>query len=94
MEITDVIRKAYDKYVCLQKEEIYIDYEENKCITIRWYVYMDKFVNKAFLKRVSNVANYLKKYTDLPIYDSWGNTYNKSIKKELKAHYCNDYTRI
>ena len=91
MTTREIIIKAYNKYACLQKEEFYIDYEEDKCITLRWHVFMDRFVNKAFLKRVANVANYLKKYVDVPIYDSFGNIYNsinknKSLKKELENY--------
>lgn len=70
MEIRDIIKKAYNKYACLQKEDFYIEYDEqHNIIVLSWHVYMDRFIN---LNRVMQVAKFLRKYTDIPIYNSFG----------------------
>lgn len=69
-EIRQIIKKAYNKYVCLQREDFYIEYDEqHNIIVLNWYVFMDKFIN---MNDVFKVAKYLRKYTDIPIYSSFG----------------------
>ena len=71
--IKNIIDNAYKHYACLQKEDYYIEFEENKYIAIKWHVFMDEFVS---LKRVKQIATYLRKNgIDLPIYDSFMNDY-------------------
>ena len=73
MEIREIIEKAINHYICLQKEDYYIEFENRKYIAIKWRVSMDRFVN---LKRVNQIATYLRKNgIQLPIYDSFMNRY-------------------
>lgn len=73
MEIRDIINKAYEHYACLQKEDYFFEYEENKYIAIKWHVYMDRFVS---MTRVKQIAKFLRKNgITLPIYDSFMNIY-------------------
>jgi len=61
---------AINHYVCLQKQEMFLEYDEqHNIITIRWHIFMDRFIN---MKKVYNIARFLRKYTDIPIYSSFG----------------------
>lgn len=66
--IEQAIERAYTKYACLQNEDFYIE-RQRGLIVLRWHTFIDGFIN---LRRVMDVARYLRKYTDLPIYNSYG----------------------
>ena len=68
MTLEQAIERAYKKYVCLQEEDFYIE----KCdshIVLSWHTFMDEYID---LRKVMYVARFLRKYTDLPIYNSFG----------------------
>lgn len=64
----EIIEKAVNKYKCLQEGDFFIDWCPTY-IALRWNAFMDKYIN---LARVKQVAKFLRKYTDLPIYSSIG----------------------
>ena len=70
-EIRSFIKKVYNRYVCLQREDFYIEYDENKnIIVLRWPVCKDRWIN---MKDVFKVAKYIRKtLTEIPIYSSFG----------------------
>ena len=74
MEVREIIKKAYSKYMCLQCEDFYIEYDEKRnLLTLWWHVFMDRYVN---LLRVKQVANFVRKHNNnVLIYDSFGNQY-------------------
>lgn len=74
MTINEIIKKAYDKYTCLQKEDFYPEiYPDKNLVVLCWHVYMDRFIN---LKKVKYVANFIRKYDkEVEITDSFGNKY-------------------
>ena len=71
MTIGEAIKKATEKYACLQEEDFWIE-QTDTYIGLVWHIYMDRFIN---LHKVKCVANYLRKYTNLPIIDSFGKRY-------------------
>lgn len=70
-EIIKILQKATNRYVCLQKEEYFLEYDEkSNYICINWHIYMDRFVK---MKDVFKVAKYIRKYVpDVPIYSAFG----------------------
>ena len=68
MDIRTAISKAQEKYKCLQNEDFYIELTDTY-IGLVWHNFMDRYIN---LGKVMCVAKYLRKYTDLPIYNSFG----------------------
>lgn len=62
------IEKAMQKYKYLQEETVFIENEENY-LCINWHVYRDKYIN---YKMVCYIAKFLRRYTDKPIYSSFG----------------------
>lgn len=70
MEIKQIIEKAYNKYKCLQNEDFYLFFDEQHNIfVINWHTFMDCYIN---MNRVRNVAKFVRKYSDFPIYNSYG----------------------
>lgn len=70
MEIKKIIEKAYNKYKCLQSEDFYLSFDEQHNIfVIDWHTFMDGYIN---MNRVRNVAKFVRKYSDFPIYNSYG----------------------
>lgn len=69
-QIYNAFKKTMNHYVCLQKEEMFLEYDkQHDIITIRWHVFMDRYIN---MKKVFNIARFLHRYTDVPIYSSFG----------------------
>lgn len=72
MKLTEreIIEKAYNHYKCLQCEDFYLTYdEEHKIFVLEWHTFMDSHIN---MGKVKNVAKFVRKYSDLPIYNSYG----------------------
>ena len=67
MTLGDAVRKAYEKYKCLQNEDFYIEVTDTY-VGLVWDNFMDRYIN---LDKVMCVARYLRRYTDLPIYSSY-----------------------
>lgn len=63
-----IIDKAYKRYMCLQTEDMYLEYH-NTYWVINWHNFMDSYIN---YKKVGYVAKFIRKYSDLPIYDAVG----------------------
>lgn len=63
-----IIDKAYNKYACLQNEDFYIEFCETYW-ALNWHTFMDSYIN---YNKVGNVAKFIRKYSDLPIYDAVG----------------------
>lgn len=57
------------RYACLQDETLYIDWGDKGIITIRWNSFMDRYVD---MKKVMAVARRIRRFTDVPIYSSYG----------------------
>ena len=48
---------------------LYIDWGDKGIITIRWNSFMDRYVD---MKKVMAVARRIRRFTDVPIYSSYG----------------------
>lgn len=59
-----VVSKAISKYKYLQEEKVYLEVHDDN-IYIMWHVYMDNYIS---MHRVQQIANFLSKGTNLPIY--------------------------
>ena len=68
MTIGEAIKKATEKYVCLQEQDFWIEHYDG-IIVLNWHNYMDKYIN---YRKVENVARFLRKYTDEPIFSALG----------------------
>lgn len=69
-EIIPLFKKAYNHYAYLQTETVNLEYWHHpEYICIHWGVYMDRHIN---MHRVWQIARFLRKHTDLPIYSSFG----------------------
>lgn len=68
MTIEQAIKKANEKYVCLQKGHFWIEHYKG-IIVLNWLCCMDKYIN---YRKVENVARFLRKYTNEPIYSAIG----------------------
>jgi hypothetical protein len=68
MTIEQAIKKANEKYVCLQEGTFWIEHY-NGIIVLNWLCLMDKYIN---YRKVENVARFLRKYTNEPIYSAVG----------------------
>lgn len=71
IDIKTAIKRAINKYACLQSEDFWIE-QTDTYIGLVWHTYMDRYINTY---KVRCVANYLRKYTELPIIDSFGVSY-------------------
>lgn len=68
--IRNIIAKAYNHYKCLQNEDFYLTFDEKHNIfVIGWHSFMDAYIN---MTKVMNVAKFVRKYSNFPIYDSIG----------------------
>ena len=68
--IKQVINLTINHYICLQKEEMFLEYDEqHNIIVINWHVYMDRFIN---MKKVFQIAHFMRRYIDIPIYSAYG----------------------
>ena len=75
-DIRNLIKKVYNKYVCLQREDFYIEFDEKRnLIVLRWPVSKDKWIN---MKDVFKVGKYLHKNCNSIISSSFGDlTFNE-----------------
>ena len=65
-----IIDKAYNKYKCLQNEDFYLSFDkQHEIFVINWHTSMDGYIN---MKRVKNVAKFVRKYSNFPIYNAYG----------------------
>lgn len=62
----EIIAKAVDRYQCLQNGDFRIE-RTPTYIALCWNATMDNYIN---MVRVYQVARFLRKYTNLPIYCS------------------------
>ena len=69
-EVKRIIDKAYNKYKCLQSEDFYLSFDEqHKIFVITWHSFMDRYIN---MGKVRNVAKFVRKYSNFPIYNAYG----------------------
>lgn len=69
-EILPLFKKANNHYKYLQEENCNLEYWHSpEYICIHWSLFMDKHIN---MHRVWQIAHFLRKHTDLPIYCSFG----------------------
>ena len=69
-KVKEIIGKAYNKYKCLQNEDFYLSFDEqHEIFVINWHTFMDKYIN---MERVRNVAKFVRKYSEYPIYNAYG----------------------
>ena len=66
--IPAIVEKAIEKYQYLQKEIVWIECY-NGIIVINWHHYMDGNIN---MECVKQIAKYIRKGTDKPIYTAIG----------------------